>query len=351
MSYIPVDSPKLMRLNPFTSSHRFKTFISLTTLTLTLTACGGSNSNDSSSFKNSAQASNSATVPVAPLNSAIQLPYASAVEPLSDSLVYDESALFAPSFGVNQNDPSLADLFGKNGQSSLCVPTSIAEALIYLYGKANSPFNHLLLNGLSSDHSSIDPNALVRQMALACKTDLNNGTSALNDFHCISSMITNSGYGMGNTQFIDPFDTDSSLPLQTRIVTISDIREALKAGDPVLLEVSWYQFNAVTGRWTRTGGHHIGVYGYDYNNSWGEDQIQVKVINPEHTYALSTHTEADGTVHPWAVFDTVTISKYSPQPGVTYPANSPYILSGSGFGGSLSRGFLGSMTRISPAQF
>jgi hypothetical protein len=94
-----------------------------------------------------------------------------------------------------------------------------------------------------------------------------------------------------------------------------------------------------TKTWTRDSGHYIGVYGYDYNNSWGESQIQLKIINPEMQY--------DNT-RKYAQFDTITVMKYSPQPGITYPVNRSFIATGSGFGGATDRGFVGSMLTVDP---
>jgi hypothetical protein len=72
---------------------------------------------------------------------------------------------------------------------------------------------------------------------------------------------------------------------------------------------------------------------------WGDNMIQLKVINPEMQYD-SSRKHAD--------FDTVTVERFSPQPGITYPANRSFVLSGTGFGGATERGFLGMMFRLSP---
>jgi hypothetical protein len=152
-------------------------------------------------------------------------------------------------------------------------------------------------------------------------------------------MLAQSGYSLGQTQMISPFNSDPTLPIVTRDVMIQDIRDALKAGNPVLLEAGWYAYDASTRSWVRHSGHYVTAFGYDYDFSWGENQIQVKVVNPETNYQPNRQG---------AIWDTVTIERISPQPGITYPADRPFILSGSGFGGATQRGFLGLMIALSP---
>ncbi len=57
------------------------------------------------------------------------------VEGISGTLtgpeLYDESINFAPQFSVWQIDPRLSDLFGSQGQSELCWPTSLAHRMAY----------------------------------------------------------------------------------------------------------------------------------------------------------------------------------------------------------------------------
>jgi len=276
----------------------------------------------------------------APTNSVIDLSIPAPQEPLTDSAVFDESVVFSPNFAINQNDPQLSDLFDSNGKSNLCFPTSLAETLIYLYGYHTPPLSSLLLSGLSTDQKSIDPNILVHQLSSICKTSPSNGTFGIDGLKCALSILSQSGYSAGKTTLISPFNQDSTLPIQTRPVTIGDIREAIKSGDPVLLEAAWFSFDPKTKQWTRANGHYISVFGYDYNNSWGENQIQLKIINPETNYGSSRQN---------ALWDTVTLVRVSPQPGISYPSNRPFILTGSGFGGASKRGFLGMMLRVSPS--
>jgi hypothetical protein len=271
-------------------------------------------------------------------NAPIDLTIPLAPEPATDAEVFDESVIFAPNFGVNQNDPALSDLFSKAGLSNLCFPTTLAEDLIFLKGFSNPKFASLQLAGTSQDGKTVDPNALIRQLAKDCKTNAETGTFDFDGLNCALALA-------GNAQLISPFDQSPAglnppLPIETRQVKIEDIRNTLKRGVPAILEVAWFKFDAPTRTWIRDSGHYVGVYGYDYDNSWGENQIQLKIINPEMNY---------GTSRQYAQFDTVTIERVSPQPGIIYPANRPFIATGSGFGGSTDRGFVGTLLTVDPA--
>jgi hypothetical protein len=260
-------------------------------------------------------------------------------QPATDAEIFDESVLFAPNFGLGQNDPTLSDLFGPSGGSNLCFPTALAQNSIYLYAYATPRLGALRLSGLSSDGHTIDANALIRQLAAACHTDPANGTSPANAIGCVATLITSSGYSLGDTQLISPFNQDTTLPIASREVTIRDIRTALATRTPLLIEVAWFKFDPAGKTWIRKSGHYVTAFGYDYNQAWGEDQIQLKVVNPETHYSNSRQN---------AIFDTVTVLRASHQPGVTYPEHRPFVLAGAGFGGAIYRGFLGMVLRVAP---
>lgn len=278
-------------------------------------------------------------VSAAVANPLIDLTVPAAQEPQTDSKVFDESVIFSPNFAINQNDPSLSDLFSSKGVSNLCFPTALAEDLVYLAAYHSPKFSALQLHGLSGN--LINPNSVVRQLTTLCRTDFNKGTDSLDAINCSLEILKQSGYDTGATQLISPFNQSATLPITSREVTIKDIREALKTGNPIILEIAWFKFDSTTNQWVHDNGHYFTVFGYDYNTSWGEDQIQVKVVNPEMNY---------NTARKYALFDTVTIQRYSPQPGITYPAHRPFILSGNGFSGATDRGFLGMLLTVAPAN-
>ena len=269
-------------------------------------------------------------------NSPIDLKAPAGELPSADITVFDESVSFVPNFAIDQKDPALSDLFGTNG-SELCFPTSLATALIYLQAYGH-PTVSLPLAGLSADGTSIDPNILVRNLAQACQTNTQTGTNPLNGLRCLLALQTQGGIGAGHTSMIDPFDTDPTLPLQSRDVKIADLRSALSARHPVLLEVGWFDYDPSTQVFKRHGGHFATVFGYNYDNSWGEDQIQLKIINPLTSYGPSR-------VSHW---DTITLNRVSPKAGISYPAHRSFTASGSRFGFLKTRALVGEMIVVAP---
>lgn len=271
-----------------------------------------------------------------PVNLPIDLTVPMSPQPTGDAYVFDESVSFAPNFAIDQKAPALSDLFGTDG-SMLCFPTSLAEALIYLEAY-HQPKVALPLPGLSADKSSIDPNALVRALATACHTDLQTGTAPVDGLQCLLDLQKQAGVSAGATTLIDPFKAVPNLPLQTRDVTVSDLRAALTAGHPVILEVGWFKLDPATQTLVRHGGHYVGVYGYNYNKSWGEEQIQLKVINPLSDYGTKRE----------AFWNTITMARISRHAGITYPAHRTYTVSGSQFGGLNSRALVGEILVVGP---
>jgi hypothetical protein len=275
-----------------------------------------------------------------PSNGVIDLTLPSSPQSQTDMGVFDESVLFTPNFAINQNDPALADLFDKNGGSNLCFPTALAESLTALLAYGKSSLSRLKLAGLSADGSHLEANALVRDLATACHTDLHTGTNEKDALQCTLDVFNKSGYGAGGTKMITPFEINPSAPMVNREVTLADLRAALKKKLPVLLEVAWFSFDPVAKVWTRNSGHYFSVFGFNYNRAWGEDHIQLKVVNPETNY---------GTSRVYSLWDTITLERISPQPGLQYPAHRNFTAWGAGFGGIKNRGFVGLMIALDPA--
>lgn len=240
-------------------------------------------------------------------------------QPSTDEYVFDESVSFAPNFAINQNAVELKDLFGPNG-SQLCFPSSLAEALIWeqeFSGGVRAP-----LPGLSG--AGIDPFALVRSLNASCKTDPVDGTKPASGLAC--ALIYT------DATLIDPFTSGPGI--ESRDLTIDDLRAALRAHHPVILETGFFEFDETAHSFVRHNGHYVSVYGYNWNR--GSDEIQLKVINPLIDYGVIRQTE-------WT---TVTMTRVAVKPGITYPAHRNYTLSGAQFGSLKNRALVGAMLVI-----
>jgi hypothetical protein len=255
---------------------------------------------------------------------------------------YDESVDNAPPFSLNQNDPALSDLFNPaNQKSGLCVPTTLANIVADQSVWRTPNFSHLQLTQTPEQG---DYTQQVRYFAQQCHTDPVNGTIINNAASCIRQFYRNSGYQNGWAYLIgiEEFTDPQSVAFWhgPRPLTIDDIRYYVSNHVGVLMDIFWEQqqqnptaFGPQGNNWVRKGGHTFMVAGYDYDFEWGPNQINLKVVNPEVTYASD-----DPSNH----FDEITMTTAANTPGVSFPPGFTYVLSGKGFGNTSGtiRGFV-----------
>jgi hypothetical protein len=121
-----------------------------------------------------------------------------------------------------------------------------------------------------------------------------------------------------------------------RALTLESLRYYLSNHVGVLMDLTW-EVETAPGSifgdptWTTRGGHTFMVSGYDYDTAWGEDRIQLKVVNPENTYASD-----DASDH----FDEITMTTTAGSPDVDFPRGFTYTLSGKGFPTDTVRGYV-----------
>jgi hypothetical protein len=237
--------------------------------------------------------------------------------------LFDESLTNAPNFSVFQYDPRLSDLFATTGRSELCFPSALAQSLIYFKAYHEPRFERLEIPGLSADSKKVDAAKAVRAFAKTCKTHPSEGTGLVDAMSCANSILK-SAYPASHLEGIvaDIPGTREPLPFTKKTLSLQEIRSALKAGEAVILNIGWYRYSNFKRGFVRASGHFVTVVGYDANESWGDDQIILKVINPAFAYDPSGKTR---------IFDTVILTKVKQKPGVKYPLNLGYTLIGNGF--------------------
>lgn len=256
---------------------------------------------------------------------------------------FDESVNFAPPFSVNQNDKELSDLFDPtNGKSSLCVPTTLANIVAYqAEWRIPAPYSKL---ALVQEPETGDYDEQVRYFAKQCGTDPVNGTVVAHAANCMRQFYRNSGYFNGWVYLIGMEENTDPVSVAfwhgLRPLAIEDIRYYVGSQVGVLMDVYWEEQQDPTTTpapnplqsepWVRKGGHTFMIAGYDYNYSWGQNQIQLKVVNPENTY-----TTGDTSTH----YDEVTMTSLSSSDG-TFPPGFTYVLSGTGFSTGKVRGYV-----------
>ena len=238
---------------------------------------------------------------------------------------YDESFNFQPGLNLYNEAAQLTDLFGTHG-SQLCGPIAITHSFMFLkyFRKPNFPglptYPDMAHDGTTNTYRDA-----IRYFYQICKTDKETGTFYSEMVNCMRQYISYSTAYTPWVYMIGPHATEAppGYPLESvqHVLTAADVRQYASAGVTVLMGVGWYELNATTHQYTRTGGHFFDVYGYDYSKSWGENGLILKAVNSWVDYTGRA---------PAQMYDDVTMLKL-PTDGTVYPKETAFMLSGPGF--------------------
>lgn len=252
----------------------------------------------------------------------------------SSSFLFSEAVNNQIGFSVNQKDKALADLFDRTktpAESELCGPTTVANLMAY-FKFSNPKENNVVLKYEPTDPSYINQ---VGEYFNLCHTDSKNGTLIVNIADCISQVFKQSQFANSKVSVVGPSLVNLSPDYRgaTKAVDVNDIRDAFKNNYGVMLELKWYQYDeTVTPHaWVSNSGHYVLVVGYDYDESFGDSKIILKIVNPEVDYSGRD---------PYQRFDSIEMMKIPKKAGMTYPAGTNYILDGFNFKGVAKRGFV-----------
>jgi hypothetical protein len=216
----------------------------------------------------------------------------------------------------------LKDLFGTHG-SQLCAPIAITHGMTYL--KYPAGFSRLAtIPDMDNDRVNDTYRDKIRYFFQACHTDKEEGTLYRSAVACMKDYVQQSGYNP-YSYLVGPHSIEAppGMPLDTmqHVLRIDDFRTYVGHKLLVLLGVGWYEYNANTRSYTRTGGHFVNLYGYDYSYAWGDRQMILKIVNSWVNYSGRSREN---------MFDNVTMT-HVPADGTTYPAEVAYELRGEGF--------------------
>lgn len=181
---------------------------------------------------------------------------------LAAAAPFDQSLTPPIDFQIRQFDPKLKNLFGDDSANMLCWPSSLAHRMAYLKTQMN----------LTKLKLKSDPVDNVGKFVSLCRTSVNGGTSQKRKLPCIRAAFKEAGYK------VDAFSIGPDGE-NKRAVEVKDLLENLKTGHSVILHVAWMKGNE------ERGSHSVNAYGFDYNNSWGNDRIVLKINNPGEDYA------------------------------------------------------------------
>ncbi len=162
------------------------------------------------------------------------------------------------------------------------------------------------------------------------------GTLVVNLSSCISRTFLASGFTDSDVMVVGPQllpGLDPKFATQPHVVTVTDIRDALKNGYGVIMDIKWFHPVETTSpiSWASNSGHYVLVVGYDYDESFGDQKIILKIVNPEVNYSSRD---------PYQRFDNIEMMKIPKKANMNYPAGSDYILDGYNFKGYPNRAFV-----------
>lgn len=172
---------------------------------------------------------------------------------------------------------------------------------------------------------SLDNKAAIQTFVDLCHTDIEHGTPQTEKVACITDYFREHGYqakvfSIGKAA--RGVDASPGSHNEYRPIQIADLRKYLSQDYGVILHVGWLKYNEKKRAWVESGSHSLNAYGYDYDPSWGEDKIILKVANPLVNYANR---------NPNQYFDSVVVSALERRPGVIYPQMTTLQVRGPGF--------------------
>jgi hypothetical protein len=241
--------------------------------------------------------------------------------------LFQEAFNYPLKFTVFQKDQKLNDLFTSQGTSNLCGPTTLANLISFQKYSAPNALPNLIT---VSDPATQDYTQQVREFAKRCGTDRDHGTPVVNMHRCLAQYYNDSGYSQNHVVVIGPDVAVTEDPTAVRNVSYDDIRNNLEAGHPVILEIGWYQFESPTKKWVRKNGHYVLVTGYDFDPSFNNQLMLLKIVNPEQDYSQRAVDQK---------WDSVAMIRIPKKSDVIYPG-SDFVLDGSNFRGALKRAFV-----------
>ncbi|MBC7712209.1 MAG: hypothetical protein H7177_02660 [Rhizobacter sp.] len=248
---------------------------------------------------------------------------------------FDEAINLSANFGTTQMDPDLKPYFGPTtGKSELCVPTTLANYLIYQMAITQKLPISDKVPGVSKDLTTIDANALIIELSKKCKTNYDTGTNSDNLMVCIGDVF-NEYFGkkvaIKRIVKADKVTNPDYVTWENRQPDINDLREAMKKGLPVLGSVNWNIIDPVTKKWKYTSGHVFGIFGYSWEKYFENNLLQLQIMDPAYVWTVSTQT---------SVYNNVTAIRRRDE------VDSSIFIDGRGFNGQTSRGWLGAATII-----
>lgn len=256
-------------------------------------------------------------------------------------ILFDEAVNISANFSVAQYHKGLKNFFNPiSNESELCLPASFAHMLLYKMGITHELSVSELVPGISSDLKSIDANKLIIDLIYRCNTDVKSGTKMIDFLNCIqpvSKAYFNKELHISHIQKLPANDpvlktlSQENFEFKNQWPNLLDIQSSLKSNIPLLILIGWYEFNSVSNKWERNGGHFFDIYGY---NSFKD--LQTETINLVTMNALWIAQTSDSE----SVFDIISVFQND--------KSMPIFIEGTLFPGIKKRGFIEAVTAMQP---
>ena len=165
-----------------------------------------------------------------------------------------------PVLDFYQDSQAYENLFSTNGQSMLCAPASLANALVYLKYNRNPRFEKIAAKHENRIHKNGDWVPLLFEV---CKTDRDTGTYTEDMESTAKKLVAEGGYNTADVYVKGAWASDWN---KLAAVTPDDLRKLCQEPDKaVVLVFGWYWTKLDQGKKVlqRNGGHCAALAGYD----------------------------------------------------------------------------------------
>lgn len=164
-----------------------------------------------------------------------------------------------------QDNKAYEDLFSKKGQSMLCGPASLANALVFLKHYRNPKFEKIAAKHADTLKKNGDYIPLLFKL---CGTDTEEGTSTAQLAFGAKSLVAEGGYGVMQISEQGAWADDKKLVMTLTPQVLKEL--CLKPDKAVVLLFGWYGAEKDKNNqlvFQRNGGHFVFLAGYDGLNS------------------------------------------------------------------------------------
>lgn len=218
-------------------------------------------------------------------------------------------------FYLWQNDPLLIRASGTSGSvTPFCIPATLTHLLARARVLSPNTAGSIPLAGLSKDARTLEGSEAILGFMRTCGISLTAPIDPQDAAECATHFLSAGGLKGDRVHLIRRLgkrDPAPGLRYEDRAPSLSDIIDAVRAGDEVALTLAFMVWDESLKGWKKSGSHMVNVTGYALNPV--ENRILLHISNPTRRYRMDGSTP---------VFDTIQITPQDPslpEPGLYSP--------------------------------